>query len=397
MNIVSMVLQYLAPALIGKLASGSGVSQSITEKLVKAAVPVILGALVGKSAKADGARALFDMLAKQDTGLLGRLSSVLGSPQQKTIAEQGSTALGSLLGGSPLGSLVGAIAKYSGADPQQAGGLIGMLAPIVLGTLSQQQKSTNLDAGGIAKLLSDQKSNISAMIPSDLSKLLAGTGILDAVLPKPASPAPSSSGYGTSSAAPARPADAASFNGWPWAILVGAASLLWGALFSGPPSPWASVPAPPRLMAGSTDVAGEFDSALKGLHGLMATVRDRNTAEAALPQFPCGAVDVRPTRWCCQAAPHQRQAGIGRLHRHVAAGGHAADGGIGRQHDSRAGGQAVPRRRQNQVGRPRQGLIAPTRSFASGNTGFLGACGVAGHLENACAFPPRSDLCHTPC
>jgi hypothetical protein len=285
MNIVSMVLQYLAPALIGKLASGSGVSQTITEKLVKAAVPVILGALVGKSSKADGARSLFDMLAKQDTGLLGRLSSVLGGPQQKTIAEQGSNALGSLLGSGSLGSLVGAISKFSGANEQQTGGLLGMLAPIVLGTLSQQQKSSNLDAGGIAKLLSDQKSNIAAMIPGDLSKLLAGTGLLDGVLPKAASPAPSSSGYSTQAPAPARPAATSSFNGWPWAILVGGASLLWGALFSGPPSPWASVPAPPRLIAGSTDVAGELDTALKGLHGLMSTIRDRNSAEAALPQF----------------------------------------------------------------------------------------------------------------
>lgn len=93
-------------------------------------------------------------------------------------------------------------------------------------------------------------------------------------------PAPSPSPARTEPAAAA-----SSFNGWPWAILVGIASLLWGALFSGPPSPWSSVPAPPRLMAGSTDVAGEMDTTLKSLYSLMTTIRDRNTAETALPQF----------------------------------------------------------------------------------------------------------------
>ncbi len=67
--------------------------------------------------------------------------------------------------------------------------------------------------------------------------------------------------------------------------MVGLATVLWASLFSGPPSPWATVPAPPRLMAGATDVAGELDATLKGLHGLMANIRDRNSAETALPQL----------------------------------------------------------------------------------------------------------------
>ena len=296
MNIVSLALQYLAPALISKLASGSGVSQTIAEKVIKAAVPVILGALVGKAAKPDGARSLFDVLAKQDTGLLGRLSTILGSPQQKTIAEQGSNVLGSLLGTSSLGSLVGAISKYSGASETASSGIVGMLAPVVLGTLSQQQKSSNLDAGGIAKLLMDQKPNIAAAIPSDLAKLLSGTGLLDSVMQR-TSAAPGATTTSTASrvttststSTPARVTPAStpttSFNGWPWAALVGLASLLWGSWFGGTPAPWANVPAPPRLMAGSTDVGGELDTALKSLHGLISTVNDKTSAEAAVPQF----------------------------------------------------------------------------------------------------------------
>ena len=259
MNIVSVVLQYLAPALVGKLASGLGINSTIANTLIKAAVPVILGSLATKAATPTGARSLFDVLGKQDTGLLGRLGNILGSPQQKTIAEQGTGVLGSLLGNSQLGSLVSAVSKFSGAGEKASGGMLGMLAPIVLGTLAQQQKSSALDAGGIAKLLSDQASNIKEMIPGDLSKLLAGTGLLDAVMPIAASatssPSPSKPASTTSMSTPARttgqltPAPAPAFNGWPWAILVAAASLLWGAMFSGTPAPWASIPAPPPTAA----------------------------------------------------------------------------------------------------------------------------------------------------
>lgn len=288
-NLVSMALQYLAPALVGKLASGLGINSTIANTLIKAAVPIILGSLAGKSAKPDGARALFDVLGKQDTGLLGRLSSVLGSPQQKTISEQGSNMLGSLLGNSSMGSLVGALSKFSGANENATSGIVGMLAPIVLGTLSQQQKSSNLDAGGIARLLSDQKSNIAGAIPGELSKLLSGSGLLDAVIPRatagsaPSSPISSSTGTTTHTSAPSAPARA--FNGWPWAILVGAASLLWGSWFGSAPAPWSNIPAPPRLMAGSTDVAGELDTALKSLHGLLASVKDKASADSAAPQL----------------------------------------------------------------------------------------------------------------
>ena len=273
MNLVSMALQYLTPVLVGKLASSLGINSTIANTIVRAAVPVILGSLVGKVAKPEGASALFDVLAKQDTGLLGRLSTVLGSPQQKTIAEQGSNVLGSLLGTSSLGSLVNAVSKYSNANTTATTGIIGMLAPIVLGTLSQQQKSSNLDAGGLVKLLGEQKANIASAIPADLSRLLAGSGLLDAVAPKAAAAA-------TPPPAPAKP-----FNGWPWAALVAAASLLWGSWFGGDPAPWAAIPAPPRLMAGATDVSGELDTALKSLHGLLSTVKDKASADTAAPQL----------------------------------------------------------------------------------------------------------------
>lgn len=277
MNLVSMALQYLTPVLVSKLASSLGINSTVANNVIKAAVPVILAGILGKSAKPEGARELFDTLGKQDTGLLGRLSSVLGGAQQKTLAEQGGNTLGSLLGSSSVGTLVEGLSKYANVGSTATTGIVGMLAPIVLGALSQQQRSQNLDVGGVAKLLDSQRSNIAAAIPSDLSKLLAGSGLLDNLVPTSAAPA--------SAAVNAAPTPAKPFNGWPWAGLVAAASAMWGMWFGGEPAAWSNVPAPPRLMAGATDVAGELDSSLRTLHGLLSTVKDKASAETALPQL----------------------------------------------------------------------------------------------------------------
>src|SRR5262245_38067149 len=56
-----------------------------------------------------------------------------------------------------------------------------MLAPIVMGTIGQQQGTRSFDAGGIANLLASQKDNIAAALPAGFSNLLGGTGLLDSL------------------------------------------------------------------------------------------------------------------------------------------------------------------------------------------------------------------------
>jgi hypothetical protein len=56
-----------------------------------------------------------------------------------------------------------------------------LLAPVVLGMIRQQHGTTRLEPGKVAGLLANQKDNIAAAMPSGLSKLLAGTGLLDSL------------------------------------------------------------------------------------------------------------------------------------------------------------------------------------------------------------------------
>jgi hypothetical protein len=59
----------------------------------------------------------------------------------------------------------------------------------VLGVLGQRQRSSELDASGLARLLTSQKDSILAALPSGFSKYLGETGILDAVTAQKYQPA----------------------------------------------------------------------------------------------------------------------------------------------------------------------------------------------------------------
>jgi hypothetical protein len=290
MNLVSLALQYLGPAILSKMAGSLGINSTLAQKAVMAAVPAILSGILGKSTQPGGAQILSDLLGKQDSGLLGKLGDILGGPQQKTIVDQGSSALGSLLGNSAMGSLAGALGKYAGLGDGPAKSLIGMLAPVILGQLGQQQKSAGLDAGGLAKMLMGQKDNISAAMPADFAKLLGGSGLLDAISPSTTTaaqskPAPSLMGSSSITPSVAKPAQATSGSWMPWLLAIAAAGVLWYSIFGGQRPNYVAMPPAQKIMVGNTDVGGQMAGVFDTLRTSLANVKDVDTAKAALPRL----------------------------------------------------------------------------------------------------------------
>lgn len=180
MNLVSLVLNFLAPDMIGRIASALGLDRDDTSSAVNAAVPALLTAFTGVAARPGGSQKLADA-AKQEVGMLDRFASTLGSSGQTSVVERGSEMLASLLGTRDQTTLANAISRYSGLASNTTGSLLAALAPVVMGTIAQQQGPRGLSAGSIANLLESQKDNIAAGLPSGFGKLLGGTGLLDAL------------------------------------------------------------------------------------------------------------------------------------------------------------------------------------------------------------------------
>ena len=289
MNIVSTIMQFITPMIASRIASSLGISNSVVNTAIAAALPAILAALAGKASTPTGAAALSATLGQQDSNVLGNFANTLGGSNQSSLVNGGTAALSGLLGGSSTNALSGALAKFTGANSQQTGSLLGMLAPVVLGQLAQTQKSSGLDVGGLAKLLDGQKSNIAAAMPAGFADLLGGTGLLDSIQGNmKATAAPRVE----ASRAPVLP-QVPAFNWMPWAV--GAVGLLGLFYVFSKPAPvtapktaapaTATVPVTANVPGGTTAAMDDAKKIFIGLTSQLGNIKDAASAQSALPQL----------------------------------------------------------------------------------------------------------------
>jgi hypothetical protein len=320
LNIVSLIMQYLAPSLVGNIGKAIGVDSGLAQKAIGAAVPAILSGLTGLASKPEGARQLSTALQQQDPGLLGNLTGMIGGSGQSSLISSGTGALTSLLGGSALGSLTGAVSKFAGMGDAPTKSLLGILGPVVLGTLGQQQKRSNLDATSLASMLAGQKDNVASAMPAGFSQLLAGSGLLDSISSNIKTATSSVAAAATTAAATATAA-ASSAAKTATTAATGAASNFGSAAQSAAHRGATAVPQPKsggaplwllalaalaafgaytwfndktrlgtvapvqRVMVGNVDLGGQMTSAVDQLRVTLGTVKDAASAQAAMPRL----------------------------------------------------------------------------------------------------------------
>ena len=181
-NLISTITQVLSSNLITRIASSLGLDKTVAEKALQAGIPSLLAALTSLVSKPGGAAALNGAIARQEPGVLSNLVSVIGGSAQKSLIDNGASTLTSLLGGTTTSALTNAVSKYAGIGDSDSKSLMGLLAPVVMGVLGQQQRTSGLDATGLARLLTSQKDNIASALPSGFSKYLGGTDVLDSLV-----------------------------------------------------------------------------------------------------------------------------------------------------------------------------------------------------------------------
>lgn len=280
MNIVSMGMKYLGPAAATKIASMLGIKSPLVTKLIIAALPAILAAITGKSASASGAGSLFSLLSDQDANSVDDFEKSLSGPDSGNIASGGLDMLSGLLGGNQVDALSGALGKYAGVPDTGAKSLLGMLAPAVLGSLKSQVQDNNLDAGGLATLLSSQKANIADAVPTGFSDMVSGTGLLDSIQSNLSQPV----------AAAARQVeqvvDTKNSGGlMKWALpLIVILGLAW--YFMGNKAPdMPEMVGEQAMMVGDVNLGDKFGTVIDGLKTSLGSVTDTASATTALPDL----------------------------------------------------------------------------------------------------------------
>jgi hypothetical protein len=225
-DLLGLISEFFTPQLVSGLARATGVNEAAAQKLVSAAIPVVLGALATTAAAPGGARKLVDIVSNSDPDLSTKLSGAIGGGSLGTL-NQGANLFGGLLGGSGLSSIAGALSQYSGTPLVAAQSATGAAAQAAIAAIGRQDPSDWSDPSSIAAMFAAQKDAIAAALPVELSRaltptgLLAGLGALRAGPARPASSAASRAAAPTRPAAGRTPAPVPSSGGFPiWAIIL---------------------------------------------------------------------------------------------------------------------------------------------------------------------------------
>jgi hypothetical protein len=330
-NLVSLVMQFLTPDVIGRIATALGLDRSVLQSAISAAVPALLAGFAGVVGKPGGPEKLVDAV-KQQSGVLDNFAKTIGSGGQSSLADTGSRLLTSLLGGPDQSALAGAVAKFSGLSQNAGGSLLGMLAPVVMGTIGKHVGVRNLDTNSLAGLLSAQKEHIAQALPSGFGNLLRGTGLLNSV-GDAVGKATAAAGQATAAAAAAtdqaaqhvssaartvgatgQRAATSAIPTWVYGLvpLVILAGVLWY-LLNGQREQVTQQPVPPTQSAvGEVDVGKQLNDSLTVLRASLQGVTDEASAKAALPkvQDVKTAVD-KEINLVGQLSPEQRKIIVG--------------------------------------------------------------------------------------
>jgi hypothetical protein len=290
-NIVSLIMQYLTPDMIGRIASVLGLDRNTAQTSIGASVPALLAALGNVATQRGGAQKLADA-ANQQAGTVDNLASMIGG--QNGFAEKGSRMLSSLLGSGQQNALTSAITSFTGIGQGTCSSLLGMLAPVIMGVIGKQLGSGGVDSYSVANLLAGQKDNIAAALPSGLRDQLRGTGLLDSL--QGAAGAVAGQAYSAGRTAVDRSYRAASAVPTPsrnWLYWAVPAAAVLGLLlyFFSRPEERVAVQVPPgtssmqSLVVGGLDVNRHVNDTLATLRTSLQDVKDPISAAAVQPRL----------------------------------------------------------------------------------------------------------------
>ena len=177
-NLVSQIMDFLTPDIISKIAGYFGLDRYSTQKAIGASVPAMLAGLVGLASKPEGAKQLSNVLSQQPSGALDNMRSLTERHRSNGRSLRTAPACCRRCSAEACSTTSRALSASSPASAKErANRLLGMLAPLVLGTVAQQQRQSGLDANGLSSFLASQKDNIASAMPSGFANMLSGTGI----------------------------------------------------------------------------------------------------------------------------------------------------------------------------------------------------------------------------
>lgn len=187
-NLIDDLLGQLQGAPTGQIARQLGTDPGTAANAIAAALPMLVGALGRNAQQPGGAADLFNALQRDhgagagglDLGSLlggllgggapgnagggmGGLGDLLGSVLGGGAPASRQMDAGGILGhifGNAQGRAESGLGQVTGMSSSQAGNLLKILAPIVMGFLAKQVSARGMDAGGLGGMLGQQRAQV---------------------------------------------------------------------------------------------------------------------------------------------------------------------------------------------------------------------------------------------
>jgi hypothetical protein len=180
-GLVDNVLANLNSDQIGAIASRLGVDPAQAQAAIEHAVPLIVGGMAQNASSPAGANALNNAPGAHGGDLSGILGSVLGGGAGSGI---GGAILGHVFGGNQ-GAANQGLGQATGLGTQNAGQLMAILAPLVMGALANHAQGQGVGAGGLGGMLTREVQQVQQQGGSAgglLNSVLGNSGGLAGIL-----------------------------------------------------------------------------------------------------------------------------------------------------------------------------------------------------------------------
>jgi len=177
-------MKQFGPDVTRNLSANLGLKPKAAQQVVPEIIPMILGGLKRQMQTQGGAPRLDHILNKYGSpDVLGRIGEEMSSRASQPDPDP---RLGGLLGESGV-QATQVIGQKFGIDPKKLMGLIPMLAPLILGALSQKKSQTGTGLDGLAGMIDrdgdgDILDDIGGFLSQGLGSGSGGGGLLGGIL-----------------------------------------------------------------------------------------------------------------------------------------------------------------------------------------------------------------------
>jgi len=159
-DLTNQVMGHLDGQRIQAIASQLGVDPAEAESAIQQAMPLLIGGLARNAQTDQGAGALHSALgdhAGNDVGSI--LGSVLGGGGAGGGLNNGMAILGHIFGARQDQAAQG-LGQQTGLGSQNAGQLLAILAPVVMGVLGNMSQRQGMSASGLGSVLGQEAQRI---------------------------------------------------------------------------------------------------------------------------------------------------------------------------------------------------------------------------------------------